>query len=69
LLIGQPGIHYPHCEQHNLPKLEKEFDALPLTPSQFENDFSWEKPGDYAHFYKEIIAGRDFKGGNSFHVL
>jgi hypothetical protein len=62
LLIGQPGIHYPHCEQHDLPKLEKKFDALPLTPSQLAKSFSWKKTGDCARFDKEIIAGRDFNG-------
>jgi len=60
LLIDQPDIHYPHCEQHDLPKLEKEFDALPLNPSQFKNNYSWKKPGDCAHYDKKIIAGRDF---------
>ena len=62
LLIDQPDIHYPHCEQHDLPKLEKEFDALPLTHSHFKDNYRWKKPGDCAHFDKEIIPGRDFNG-------
>ena len=58
LLIDQPDIHYPHCEQHDPPKLEKEFDALPLTHSHFKDNYRWKKPGDCAHFDKEIIPGR-----------
>mmetsp|Transcript_23477 Transcript_23477/g.26928 ORF Transcript_23477/g.26928 Transcript_23477/m.26928 type:complete len:89 (+) Transcript_23477:3-269(+) len=34
LLMDEPDIPYPYCEQHDLPKLEKEFDALPLKLSK-----------------------------------
>lgn len=74
LLEKDESIHYPWCERHDLPTIEKEFDAIPV----FENrnlggqlngktsKILWSQPGDCKKFDDMIKGGRDFNGQNKF---
>jgi len=64
LFIDKPDIHYPYCERHDLPKLEKEFSSLPIKHHFWYPEFNWMEPGDCAKFDQQIIDGMDFHEKN-----
>jgi len=70
LLEKDESIHYPWCERHDLPTIEKEFDAIPVEARnlgrQLNSKILWSQPGDCKKFDDMIKGGRDFNGHNKF---
>jgi hypothetical protein len=50
----------PHCEQYNIPEVERQYYQSPLRGPEGRPDLLWSKPGDCKKFDGMIRAGADF---------